>query len=76
MPTTPPAATTSAPVMVVRGALSSMLSDHSVERFLEVRPDAAYVNVTDAGHGASGSANDAFALAVVDFATRAFEDRR
>jgi pimeloyl-ACP methyl ester carboxylesterase len=60
-----------APMMLVRGALSSMLSDESVERFLAVCPTARYVNVTDAGHGASGSTNDAFARAIVEFATEA-----
>jgi len=66
------AAALDVPILLVRGALSSMLSDDSVERFLAVRPDARYLNVTDAGHGASGSTNDAFGAAIVDFVTEVF----
>jgi pimeloyl-ACP methyl ester carboxylesterase len=58
----------SAPIMLVRGALSAMLSDRSVARLLAVRPDVRYVNVADAGHASSGGTNARFTDAILDFA--------
>ncbi|MDF1602223.1 alpha/beta hydrolase [Nocardioides sp. YIM 152315] len=56
-----------APLMLVRGALSAMLSDRSVERLLDIRPDARYVNVSDAGHASSGGTNARFTDAILSF---------
>ncbi len=63
------AATTTAqtPLLLVRGAMSAMLSDESVRRLLAVRPDTEYVNVEGAGHSASGGSNDAFLDVVANF---------
>ncbi|ANY21834.1 alpha/beta fold hydrolase [Gordonia terrae] len=60
-------ATSRTPLILVRGGMSTMLSDESVRRLLAVRPDTEYVNVEGAGHSASGGTNDAFLSVVTGF---------
>ena len=57
----------SVPTMLVRGRMSDLVSEETAQHFLELRPDAHYVDVSDAGHMVAGDRNDAFTDAVVDF---------
>jgi pimeloyl-ACP methyl ester carboxylesterase len=43
------------------------VSEATAQHFLELRPDAHYVDVSDAGHMVAGDRNDAFTAAVVEF---------
>jgi pimeloyl-ACP methyl ester carboxylesterase len=38
-----------------------------VRQFLELRPDAKFVDVAKAGHMVAGDHNDAFTAAIADF---------
>lgn len=58
------------PTLLVRGGLSDVLSEEGAQEFLELCPQAEYVNVTDAGHMVAGDRNDVFANAVVEFLAR------
>jgi pimeloyl-ACP methyl ester carboxylesterase len=58
------------PILLVRGALSDVVSPEGVAAFLEAVPHADYVDVNEAGHMVSGDQNDAFTAAVIDFLTR------
>ncbi|PPJ26601.1 alpha/beta hydrolase [Nocardia nova] len=55
------------PILVVRGALSDVVSREAVENFLTVVPAAQFVELSGAGHTAAGDDNDAFTEAVVEF---------
>ncbi len=55
------------PTLLVRGALSEIVTDESVEELRALIPHAAYVNVADAGHMVAGDKNTAFFSAVRDF---------
>lgn len=58
------------PALLVRGGLSDILSEEGAREFLELCPQAEYVNVTGAAHMVAGDRNDIFATAVVDFLGR------
>lgn len=58
------------PTLLVRGGLSDVLSEEGAQHFLELVPQAEYVNVTGAAHMVAGDRNDVFAGAVVDFLGR------
>jgi len=58
------------PVLLVRGALSNVIDDESVERFLAQCPHAEYVNVADAAHMVAGDKNDLFADSAIEFLAR------
>lgn len=58
------------PTLLVRGALSDILTEEGAQEFRELCPHTEYVNVTDAAHMVAGDRNDIFATAVVDFLTR------
>lgn len=58
------------PTMLVRGRLSDVVSDRSVEEFLEAVAHAEYVNVEEAGHMVAGDSNDRFTASVLDFLRR------
>jgi non-heme chloroperoxidase len=58
------------PTLLVRGALSDLLSDDSVAKLLAILPSAVYVNVTGAAHMAAGDRNDDFIAAVAEFLER------
>ena len=56
-----------APTLLVRGLLSDVVSQDTVEDFLHLVPHAQTVDVADAGHMIAGDDNDAFTAAVIDF---------
>lgn len=64
------------PVLLVRGALSNVVSDASVESFLAQCPHAEYVNVENAAHMVAGDRNDLFGESTLDFLTRVVPIRR
>ncbi|MBW1883346.1 MAG: alpha/beta hydrolase [Deltaproteobacteria bacterium] len=55
------------PTLLVRGALSDLVSPEGASAFLNAVPHADYVDVENAGHMVSGDQNDAFTTAVIDF---------
>ncbi|BCO39948.1 putative hydrolase (alpha/beta fold) [Mycobacterium paraintracellulare] len=56
-----------APTLLVRGALSDVVSEETVNEFLELVPHAETTDVTGTGHMVAGDDNDAFTSAVTDF---------
>lgn len=60
----------SVPTLLVRGALSDILSEKGARDFLELAPHAEFVNVADAAHMVAGDRNDIFASAVIEFLLR------
>lgn len=58
-----------APVLLVRGRMSELVSEASVASFLAAVPAAEYVDIADAAHMVAGDKNDVFCDAVVDFLT-------
>lgn len=58
------------PTLLVRGGISKVVSQQSVDEFLALAPHAEYVNVEDADHMVAGDKNDAFNSAVFDFIER------
>jgi pimeloyl-ACP methyl ester carboxylesterase len=59
-----------APTLLVRGALSDLVSHETVAEFLDTVPHAETVDVSGTGHMVAGDDNDAFTAAVADFLTR------
>lgn len=59
-----------APTLLVRGLLSDVVSQQTVDEFAELVPHANTVDVTDAGHMIAGDNNDAFTAAIGDFLER------
>ncbi|MET9486307.1 alpha/beta hydrolase [Nocardia sp. NPDC006630] len=55
------------PVLLVRGALSDVVSEEGVRAFRELVPHADYAEIGTAAHTAASDANDEFTDAVVDF---------
>jgi pimeloyl-ACP methyl ester carboxylesterase len=55
------------PTLLVRGRMSDLVSEETARHFLELCPDAQYVDVSGAGHMVAGDRNDVFTEAVVDF---------
>ncbi|SEP16490.1 alpha/beta fold hydrolase [Aquisalimonas asiatica] len=58
------------PTLLVRGALSDVLSEEGVQAFLADCPHAEYVNVSDARHMVAGDGNDIFLDSVRAFLGR------
>jgi non-heme chloroperoxidase len=58
------------PTLLVRGGMSDLLSEDGARAFLDICPQAEYVNVTGAAHMVAGDRNDIFANAVIDFLSR------
>lgn len=58
------------PTLLVRGALSDVLSERGAQEFLELCDHAEYVNVEGAAHMVAGDRNDVFAEAVIEFLNR------
>jgi non-heme chloroperoxidase len=58
------------PTLLVRGGLSSLLSEEGAKGFLELCPQSEYVNVMGAAHMVAGDRNDIFIDAVIEFLTR------
>jgi pimeloyl-ACP methyl ester carboxylesterase len=59
-----------APTLLVRGVLSDVTSQQSVDEFLKVVPHAQAVDVSGTGHMVAGDDNDAFTAAVAGFLDR------
>lgn len=57
----------SAPVLLVHGRLSEIVSDETAREFLQLIPTARYINVAGAAHMVAGDDNDVFAEAVIEF---------
>jgi len=57
----------SVPILLVRGALSDIVSEEAAQEFLRLAPHAEFVDVGGAAHMVAGDRNDAFTGAVVDF---------
>ncbi|MRH87380.1 alpha/beta fold hydrolase [Nocardia sp. SYP-A9097] len=55
------------PVLLVRGALSDVVSEEGVRSFQALVPHAEYAEIGAAAHTAASDANDEFTDAVVDF---------
>lgn len=58
------------PTLLVRGAMSAVVSQESVDEFRALVPHAGYVNVAGADHMVAGDRNDAFNDAVFSFLER------
>jgi pimeloyl-ACP methyl ester carboxylesterase len=56
-----------APILLVRGRMSELVSEESVRQFLELVPNASYVDVANAGHMVAGDDNDVFTSAIAEF---------
>ncbi len=61
------AARITAPTLLVRGAMSDLVSPETVEEFLATVPHATAVDVSNTGHMVAGDNNDAFTTAVLNF---------
>lgn len=59
-----------APTLLVRGAMSDVVSDETVAEFLDLVPHAETIEVCGTGHMVAGDDNDAFTAAVADFLQR------
>ena len=59
-----------APTLLLRGALSDIVSHASVEEFRRLAPEAEYVDVAGADHMIAGDQNDAFNTSVIEFLVR------
>ena len=55
------------PIHLIRGKMSELVSEASVEHFRRLVPHAHYTNVAGTGHMVAGDDNDAFNKAVADF---------
>jgi pimeloyl-ACP methyl ester carboxylesterase len=55
------------PVLLVRGALSELVSEEIAREFVRQIPNARYVDVAGAAHMVAGDVNDPFTGEVVDF---------
>jgi pimeloyl-ACP methyl ester carboxylesterase len=58
------------PTLLIRGALSRVVSEAGARAFLALAPHAEYVNVEGADHMVAGDANDSFNEAVFGFLAR------
>lgn len=58
------------PTLLVRGALSDVVSTAAAEDFLSLLPSAEFFVAAGAGHMVAGDDNDAFNAAVIDFLRR------
>ncbi len=58
------------PTLLVRGARSDVLSEEGAQAFLELNPEAEYVDLRGASHMVAGDRNDAFVEAALDFLDR------
>lgn len=58
------------PTLLVRGRMSDIVSEESVQELRDLVPHAEVVDVAEAGHMVAGDRNDAFNEAVIDFIER------
>lgn len=57
------------PVLLVRGMQSELVHEAFAKEFVELAPQASYVDVGGAGHMVAGDRNDIFSAAVLEFLT-------
>ena len=55
------------PALLVRGAMSDVVSKEIVAELLAAAPNLQFVDVQDAGHMVAGDSNAIFTSALVDF---------
>ena len=55
------------PMLLIRGRESNVVTEETARHFLQLRPDAAYVDVADARHMVVGDRNEIFTRAVIEF---------
>ena len=65
-----------APTLLVRGAMSDLVSPDTVDEFLTAVPHATAVDVSNTGHMVAGDDNDAFTTAVLAFLDRIPQHRQ
>jgi non-heme chloroperoxidase len=70
------AAAVTAPMLLVRGARSEIVTEASADAFRRAAPSAEYVDVEGAAHMVAGDRNDIFSAAVLDFLDRTVHGRR
>ena len=61
---------TDVPILLVRGGQSELVTAEAVKSFLDLVPEAEFVDVAGTGHMVAGDDNDAFTEAVAEFLTR------
>lgn len=59
-----------APILLVRGTRSEIVSEDALQQFRELLPDAEVAEIPDARHMVAGDDNDAFLGAIIDFVSR------
>lgn len=59
-----------APMLLIRGRMSDVLSEAGAQAFRRAVPSAEYVDVREAGHMIAGDRNDVFTSAVTSFLIR------
>ena len=57
----------SAPLLLVRGGRSDVISEHGAAHFRHTYPRARFVDLPGAGHMVAGDANDAFTATLIAF---------
>lgn len=60
----------SCPALLVRGAMSDLVSEELAEEFLAITPHAEFADVQNAGHMVAGDENDVFINALQTFMTK------
>jgi non-heme chloroperoxidase len=63
------------PTLLVRGALSDVVTEEGVQEFLERIPGAKAIDVGGAAHMVAGDRNDVFSRAVIEFLDRDIRPR-
>jgi non-heme chloroperoxidase len=64
------------PTLLIRGAMSDVLTEEGVRDFKELCPQSEYFCVSSAAHMVAGDRNDIFGTAVVEFLSRVFSPTR
>lgn len=59
-----------APMMLVRGRMSEVVSESGANAFRRLVPDAEYIDVQEAAHMVAGDRNDAFTASILSFLSR------
>ncbi len=58
------------PSLLVKGAMSDVLTEEGVQEYLALAPRSEYLNIRGAGHMVAGDRNDLFGKAIVEYLTR------
>jgi pimeloyl-ACP methyl ester carboxylesterase len=61
------------PTLLVRGALSDVVTERTASEFVALVPNAEFVTVSEAAHMVAGDQNDSFTSVVVDFLERCLD---